>query len=67
MPYDFTAAAAALRRAGSVDGWADKKSAQLQRDYLVPMQDCTLRLESLAEEIAAFIFDVERNISEIND
>ena len=53
MPYDFTAAAAALRRAGSVDGWADKKSAQLQRDYLVPMQDCTLRLESLAEEIAA--------------
>lgn len=65
MSYDFTAAKTALNRADNVEGWADRKSAQLEADYLTPLQLNTLRAEVLAEEIAAFNFDVESKINEI--
>lgn len=67
MSYDFTVAKTALGRASNVDGWADKKSAQLACDYLIPLQQNTLHAEGLADEIAAFILDIERKISEITN
>ena len=67
MSYDFTVAKTSLSRASNVDGWADKKSAQLKCDYLIPLQHNTLRAEGLSDEIAAFILDIESKISEITN
>ena len=67
MSYDFTVAKTSLRRASNVDGWADQKSAQLECDYLISLQQNTLRAEELADEIAAFILDIESKISEITN
>lgn len=67
MSYDFTVAKTSLSRASNVDGWADKKSAQLECDYLIPLQQNTLHAEGLADEISAFILDIERKISEITN
>lgn len=67
MSFDFTVAKTSLSRASNVDGWADKKSAQLECDYLIPLQQNTLRTEELADEIAAFILDIESKISEITN
>lgn len=67
MSYDFTVAKSSLSKACNVDGWADKKSAQLECDYLIPLQENTLRAEVLADEIAAFILDIENRINEITN
>ena len=81
MSYDFTGAKSSLSRASNVDGWggkktgplqsvgggADKKSAQLECDYLIPLQQNTLRAEELSDEISAFILDIERKISAITN
>ena len=65
MSYDFSVAKTALGKAINIDGWADKKSAQLERDYLIPLQERTLCAEGLADDISAFIFDVENKLDEI--
>ena len=67
MSYDFTGAKAALSGAFNVNGWADKKSARLECDYLIPLQHNTLRAEELSDEIEAFIFDIESKMSEITN
>ena len=67
MSYDFTGAKTSLSRASNVEGWADKKSARLECDYLIPLQQNTLRAEELSDEIAAFILDIESKISEITN
>ena len=65
MSYDFSVAKTALSKAVNVNGWADKKSAQLERDYLIPLQERTLCAEGLADEISAFMFGVEGKLDEI--
>ena len=67
MSYDYTAARTALMRVSNVDGWADKKSAQLEREFLTPLQHNTLAAERLADDISAFILDIESKIQEITD
>ena len=67
MPYDFTVAKTALSRASNIDGWADKKSAQLQADFLLSLQQDTLFVEALADEIALFILSIEDKINEITN
>lgn len=67
MSYDFSVAKTALSKAVNVNGWADKKSAQLERDYLIPLQESILCAEGLADDIAAFMFDVEGKLDEIMD
>ena len=65
MSYSFHAARKALRAAESVDGWADTKSAQLEREYLATLRDLTLQSEQFADDISAFITNIEHRLGEI--
>ena len=65
MPYDFSVARIALSKAAHVEGWADKKSAQLNREYLIPLAESTIDAEHLADDISAFVFDIESKLNEI--
>ena len=67
MSYDFTEARAALSKASGVSGWDDRKSSQLEREYLLPMERQTNSAENVAEEIAVFIAEVEANLAEITN
>lgn len=65
MPYDLIAAREDLMKAMQPDGWKDKKSEALEKEYLLPLLSLTAGAQTLAEEIDTFILDVENKLEEI--